>query len=187
MGTFISLFKDSHAELLKAIHWDDILLSFTQSEKSSSLWEGFLQEMNLFYHSVNWSEPFFAYLAVFHIVIIVFTVYKTIFRPYSLERLFAFSIFLLILAFGALPLNRIGRKYGKLIFRESGVNYFDESGIFLTLLYWVPLVFHVVWIEICIIVRASLEIARLKPKDISRQSKSIAESNKLRNRGIKRS
>ncbi|CCW60289.1 unnamed protein product [Phytomonas sp. EM1] len=187
MGTFISSFKDAHEELLKAIHLDEFLLLFTQSEKRSNLLDAFLKEMSLFYRSVNWSEPFFYYLAAFHTMILLVILNVTVLRPCSVERLFVCSIFLLALAFSAVPLNRIGQKYGELLFRTSRVNYFDESGAFLAILYWAPLMIEVVWIELCIIARVCMEIVRLNQQHITSQARNTAQSNEVKSKNIQKS
>ncbi|ESS68565.1 hypothetical protein TCDM_02735 [Trypanosoma cruzi Dm28c] len=95
------------------------------------------QQVSDFVAAVNWSEPFFTYLALFHTIVIVLVLVLT-WRA-SAERIFVVAFFVLLLGWCSSYLNEYGRLHAAEIFVEKGVNYFDRGGLFISVVYFCPI------------------------------------------------
>ncbi|ORC87464.1 uncharacterized protein TM35_000222630 [Trypanosoma theileri] len=131
---------DAHMEVMNATGWGSLLEGLGASWKgdgNSSLVGSLYQNVRAFVDAVNWSEPFFTYLAVFHIVVIILVIALT-WRA-STERIFAIDVLVLLLGWCSSYLNDYGSSHAAEIFIEKGVNYFDPDGLFISVVYWIPL------------------------------------------------
>ncbi|KAH9578661.1 Transmembrane protein 18 [Trypanosoma melophagium] len=131
---------DAHMEVMNATGWgsliDSLRASWNGDGNISSV--GLLyQNVRAFLDAVNWSEPFFTYLAIFHIVVIIIVAALT-WRA-STERIFVVDVLVLLLGWCSSYLNDWGRSHAAEIFVEKGVNYFDRDGLFISVVYWIPL------------------------------------------------
>ncbi|RNF27539.1 uncharacterized protein Tco025E_00189 [Trypanosoma conorhini] len=130
---------DAHLELLNATGWGALLdvLNASWSEGGGGVLRLIYQPVSEFVAAVNWSEPFFAYLALFHLAVIVLVLMLT-WRA-SAERIFVVDVLVLLLGWCSSHLNEFGRSHASEIFLEKGVNYFDREGLFISVVYWCPL------------------------------------------------
>lgn len=125
---------------MAATRWDELLNNFLPSfRRAPSLTLEARRQAWLFYHAVNWSEPFFKYLGVFHVNMLVISIIAT-WGNASPERILCMVAVLLFFSFLAFPINSYGSAHAEEIFFEPGVNYFDENGLFIAVVYWLPLV-----------------------------------------------
>ncbi|ESL10913.1 hypothetical protein TRSC58_01346 [Trypanosoma rangeli SC58] len=130
---------DAHLEVLNATGWGALLdgLAVSWSEGGSGMLYFIYQQVSDFVAAVNWSEPFFTYLALFHLAVIVLVLALT--WHASVERIFVVDALVLLLGWCSSHINEFGRSHASAIFVEKGVNYFDRGGLFITVVYWCPL------------------------------------------------
>ncbi|CAJ1034539.1 putative Transmembrane protein 18 [Leishmania shawi] len=103
-----------------------------------SLVGGFLRAAYQFYAAVNWSEPFFRYLAAFHIIVWVATLTST-WGAVSDERIMGVCAVLGVLLLSGIPANSYAGRHAERLFQEPGVNYFTEDGTMMMVVYLLPL------------------------------------------------
>ncbi|KAG5470366.1 hypothetical protein LSCM4_03062 [Leishmania orientalis] len=129
-----------------------------------SLSEGFLQGIYNFYTAVNWSEPFFRYLCVFHIIVWVAAIAAT-WGAVSDERITVVCVVLVVLLLSGIPANSFAGRHAAWFFREPGVNYFTEDGIVMVVVYALPVLILLVCLQlrqICRLVSLMLQLKRAK-------------------------
>ncbi|EKG03601.1 hypothetical protein TCSYLVIO_005347 [Trypanosoma cruzi] len=131
--------KDAHLEVLNATGWGTLLdgLAASWRDGGSDMLPFIYQQVSDFVAAVNWSEPFFTYLALFHTIVIVLVLVLT-WRA-SAERIFVVAFFVLLLGWCSSYLNEYGRLHAAEIFVEKGVNYFDRGGLFISVVYFCPI------------------------------------------------
>lgn len=160
MESVVNKFWEAHHELMEQTGWGDIAANLSLALRATpDAVRELVQEAKFFRYAINWNEPFFKYLAAFHVVLYAMVLYAVFWRwqptrprpegvsramelarSHAEEKLFALSMALVLLSFSAYPLNRLGAKYGAQLFVESGVNYFDDNILFVGVVYWFPLV-----------------------------------------------
>lgn len=160
MEQFLEQLRQAHNEVIEATGWDDALsqlrhLLANAPEAASALW----QDAGDFMFAVNWREPLLVSLGGFLAALLALVLYLALWRwcpprprPAGVsrvselaatraeEKLFGLGAVLLLLAFCAFPLNKLGIAHGHRVFRAPGVNYFDESALFIGVVYWLPLI-----------------------------------------------
>ncbi|EKF33422.1 hypothetical protein MOQ_002713 [Trypanosoma cruzi marinkellei] len=131
--------KDAHLEVLNATGWGRLLdgLAASWKDGGSDMLLFIYKQVGDFVAAVNWSEPFFTYLALFHTLVIVLVLVLT-WRA-SAERIFVVALFVLLLGWCSSYLNEFGRLHAAEIFVEKGVNYFDRGGLFISVVYFCPI------------------------------------------------
>lgn len=143
-------FFEAHEEVMRATGWDKLLENLRVAVEQSPSPLIVLQETALtFVASINWREPFFHYLAAFHVVLWTAVLYAT-WGPVSDERLLLFGFFLGGLALSSSSLNSLALQHRSSLFTEPDLNYFDEDGLFLIIVFATP--------TMCLLV---LQLARL--------------------------
>nr|CCC96124.1 unnamed protein product [Trypanosoma congolense IL3000] len=166
MDEWWELLKKAHEEVMNATGWGALLSGegkWWSASPSGAVQQGW-KEVTAFIAAVDWWEPFFTYLAAFHIVVATAVVLLT--WGASPERLIAVDVLLLLLIWCSSYLNDIGRSYAPFLFVEKGANYFDASGLFVTVTYALPLFLLVLWLQGRIIVRLLKLMVAVKRKQM---------------------
>lgn len=121
-------------------HWELFIFNVTEAFSAAphilpELWS----QVKLFRRAVHWDEPFFTYLGSFHVIVYT-TVLMLCFKYRSSEvALLLISCTITLLATSAfLGLGWL-HTHSHLFFVED-VNYFDTSGLFLGIVFWLPLI-----------------------------------------------
>ncbi|CAD2215967.1 hypothetical protein AGDE_08473 [Angomonas deanei] len=109
-------FAEAHNEVMHAIGVEEIVRQFQANmEDGFAVWK---DTFFAFIDAVDWSEPFFKWLAVFHLLVLLCSVYATS-GNVSDTRIFATLFVVIFLAACMLPLNYLGIQYNHLLFREK--------------------------------------------------------------------
>lgn len=171
-------FWKAHGEVMNATGFQKVLDAFAGSSNASdspSLLLRIREDAIDFYRAVNWSEPFLRYLAVFHMLTWAVVFYVTR-GPVSDERLIAVCVVLTVMVLAGMPLNGVGSRYAASLFTEPDANYFSEDGIFVAVVYMVPLILLIVCLQIrmaCRVVKLMVQVKRAQVKrKLRREAKS---------------
>lgn len=157
MDAFLESLKEAHEEVMNATGWGVFFSGEGQKWSMSPIgaFQQFRKEVAAFISAVNWWEPYFRYLALFHLTVAV-TVVLTTWRA-SIDRIFVVTVLLLLVVWGSSYLNEWGSSHASQIFVEKGANYFDPSGLFIMVTLDMPLFLLVLWLQ----ARAFLQLLRL--------------------------
>lgn len=172
MEAVLRSLKVSHEEVMRATGWDTITANFTTvlSSAPEALAE-LVSETKLFFWAVNWSEPFFAYMGGFHALVVLLLLWFTVWRRCSDERLLCISILLCLLTCASPFLNRVGHTYADRIFVEPGVNYFDENGFFISIVFLLPLMAWAVGLQVRLIWRLLCTLVSVKRHEFQQRGR----------------
>lgn len=176
---FRDQFLAAHEEVMRATGWDHILENITYMYRSataggewgpSALAAELVSQVRAFVDAVDWTgEPFFRYLAAFHITVAAIVLYNNLLphrRP-SEERLLVLSVVLLALAGLTYPLHYLGMQYGGALFKEKGLNYFEDSGIFIAAVYFLPLAVWCVLVQVRLFAQLFVLMADVKRRQLA--------------------
>eukprot|EP00796_Vickermania_ingenoplastis_P002024 gene2024-1214_t len=138
--------KAAHDDLMKELGWDLLIsnISVAFSDAPHILPEVWHQ-ITLFHAAVNWRDPFFTYLGVFHM-----TLYTLAFISCRCK---CSETVLLIMSSGMIMLASTAffflgwlHDHANLFFSDHA-NYFDEAGLFLAVVFWLPIIICAACIE----------------------------------------
>ncbi|AYU81939.1 conserved hypothetical protein [Leishmania infantum JPCM5] len=148
LGSVEDEFWTAHNEVMEATGARAFVDAAAASSLSiGSLAEGFLREIYNFYTAVNWSEPFFRYLGVFHAVVWVAAITAT-WGAVSDERIMVVCAVLGVLVLSGIPANSYAGRHAERLFQEPGVNYFTEDGTMMMVVYLLPLLVLLVYLQL---------------------------------------
>eukprot|EP00656_Telonema_subtile_P025142 TRINITY_DN27246_c0_g1_i1.p1 TRINITY_DN27246_c0_g1~~TRINITY_DN27246_c0_g1_i1.p1 ORF type:complete len:196 (-),score=33.06 TRINITY_DN27246_c0_g1_i1:14-601(-) len=96
-----------------------------------------LTDLWKFIDAVDWrNEPFFMYLAGFYGVLAI----AFLWCLRTPDRTMGFTLVLVVLGLSTSYINTLGEQYGsEYLFLGKGVNYFEASGIFVSIVFGVPI------------------------------------------------
>ncbi|XP_078383533.1 transmembrane protein 18-like [Oculina patagonica] len=133
------------------------------TKQIDSMWE--------FFKAVDWSEHWLIALIIFHAATFL-CVLST--RKYTNFQVVLFLL-LLGLAFASEQLNVLGAKYWRMFSREQ---YFDSSGLFITVVYSGPILFNCFILTVLWLWTAGKMLIVVKRGQIKEQKKKEAEDKK---------
>ena len=130
-GGLLEQLKEAHDEVMAGLNvpsWEEVM-----GEGAPSM----LTDLWKFIDAVDWrNEPFFMYLAGFYCILMI----AFIWCLRTPDRTMGFSLVLVVLGLSTSYLNTLGEQYGKeYLFVGKGVNYFESSGIFVSVVFGVPI------------------------------------------------
>ncbi|KEG15592.1 hypothetical protein DQ04_00031260 [Trypanosoma grayi] len=166
--------KDAHMEVLNATGWGTLFNGVvgSWSGEGDGMLRYYYKQVAAFVAAVNWSEPFFTYLAAFHVTVVLVVVALT-WRA-STERIFVVDLVVLLLGWCSSYLNDLGNAYASKIFVEDGVNYFDRSGLFVSVVYWLPLFFVALVLQGCILLQVLRLMVATKRRQLQQEMRNRA-------------
>ena len=128
---FFAQLQDAHNEVVGSLNipsWDEVMGDDAPS-MLADLWK--------FVDAVDWrNEPFFKYLAGFYAVLVIVFVWSLT----TVDRTVGMTVVLVALGLSTTFLNTLGEQYGgEYLFVGKGVNYFEPSGIFVSVVFGLPL------------------------------------------------
>lgn len=153
--------RSAQEDLLKEFRWELFISNISHSFKEAphilpELWH----QVVLFYNAINWEEPFFTYIGAFHIFIYTVAVFICLgWRNYELVLLAASSTLVMISCSVFFFLGWLHR-HASYFFAEN-VNYFDEAGLFVAVVFWLPLITCAVGMQFFLFCRVP-HVARVK-------------------------
>lgn len=132
--------RSAHEELLKEFRWEIFISNISHSFlEAPHIVPEFWRQVFLFYNAVNWREPFFTYLGAFHIFVYTVALFVCfVWRDYELVLLAASSTLVMFSCSVFFWLGWLHR-HASWFFSEN-VNYFDEAGLFVAVVFWLPLI-----------------------------------------------
>lgn len=116
-----------------------------------------------FTRAINWSEPFFKVLLFFHVIVFAGTL-SAIRGGVNEVRFVAWMLVLVALVVASAWLNEMGRDYATVLFPEEGTQYFDEHGVFISVVYSAPMVLQVLLMMLVLVVETAKLFAIMKIK-----------------------
>ncbi|KPA85020.1 hypothetical protein ABB37_01446 [Leptomonas pyrrhocoris] len=162
-------FWKAHNEVMNATGLRQVIDALTSSsENSGSFFAHVRAEVEAFYRSVNWSEPFFRYLAAFHALIWIVVLYGTR-GSASDERLIVVCVMLTCTVLAGVVLNNVGRRYASSIFVDPDVNYFSEDGIFIAAVFMAPMIVLILCLQLRMVCRAMRLMVEVKRAQVKRR------------------
>ncbi|GET91711.1 hypothetical protein, conserved [Leishmania tarentolae] len=174
LGSIEDEFWKAHNEVMEETGARALIDAATASSFSiGSLTQGFLHEIHNFYAAVNWSEPFFRYLGIFHVVVWVATITAT-WGAVSDERIMAVCAILGVLLLLGIPANSYAGRHAEWLLQEPGVNYFTEDGIMMMVIYLLPLLVLLVYLQLRQGYRIVSLMTQLKREQIRRRMRQEA-------------
>ncbi|KAG8342230.1 putative Transmembrane protein 18 [Trypanosoma vivax] len=161
----------AHEELLNATELGPLLdmLGKTAYSGSQNLLQLAYEEVLAFINAVKWSEPIFKYILLLHSLLIILTL--TALWRNSLKQMIALEVALLLMAWCVPYLNDWGSANADKIFVEKGLNYFDEGGFFVTVMFWLPFFLLALFLQICVLVQLVKLMVEVKIRQLSRAKK----------------
>lgn len=173
-------FWKAHNEVMDATGFRNVLDSLASTSFSpSSIVAHVKADAKDFFKAVNWSEPFFRYLAAFHVLILIAVFYFTR-GPVSDERLITVCVALTVTVLAGMGLNTLGDRYASALFEEKDVNYFTEDGIFVAVVFMAPLIVLIVCLQVrmgCRVVKLMVQVKQAQVKrTLRREAKAKSDA-----------
>ncbi|KAI9091718.1 transmembrane protein 18-domain-containing protein [Phlyctochytrium arcticum] len=134
--------------------WSDLLSTFSLR----TAWNELVQDSTDFIGAVDWSEPFLCAIIGFHIFLFAWIVGSRNMQGVTTLNFFGVGFLALL----ASPLNDLGKQHWKSF---SNTNYFDRSGLFMTLVWAAPLMMDLALIVIFLVsqsISMLVEVKRLQ-------------------------
>lgn len=170
MEEFVQTLKDAHEEVMA-----QLIGSFNLSSvfSGSSEGRGVISSFMAFTAAVDWTEPFFLYLLAFHAAVWV----GVILWAKTAGRILATMIAVMLVVLPASHVNEWAGRHYKLFFRED-VNYFDEGGIFISVVLSAPFLVLAFVVQVRLLLSAAslmIKVKRLKIKAEQQQQQQPPE------------
>eukprot|EP00389_Voromonas_pontica_P002453 GDKH01003642.1.p1 GENE.GDKH01003642.1~~GDKH01003642.1.p1 ORF type:complete len:164 (+),score=10.73 GDKH01003642.1:168-659(+) len=124
-----------------------------------------------FVGAINWTEPFILSVIIFHMLLVVAVICS---RRSSTAHQVLF-VLIACLVFSLKYINGFFRKHWNTIATQ---NYFDESGLFVSVTFALPLLVLAVYILMCMLFSASQLVVSVKRQELRNKAKVEAKKNR---------
>ena len=162
---------------------DSVLGDIMQGQNSP---KGPIEHFQAFRHAISWSEPFVLSLVAFHVVMFFLCVWVSR-KSRGLTPRIGVMVFIAVLVRMAERLNGIAARHWQSFATQ---NYFDQKGIFVSIMLCTPLLFDSLVMLLIYLREASQLLVQVKTHQIKKQRKQAKEaqqpSEKESNRGSKK-
>ena len=133
MEEFWATIVDAHNEVMDALGVANITSKVIEAVTTGP---GVFDGLRAFIDAVDWTEPFFLYLAMFHLSLFGLAVGVSWDSP---GRTAGVMLFLLALSVSSSALNDLGKQHYQYLFVDQKTNYFDDRGVFISAVFAGPL------------------------------------------------
>lgn len=131
MDDFMTSLTAAHEEVMEALHFN-----------VTEMWNrpGITDGVREFTDAIAWDEPFFQGLFAVHFLLFCATLHVCLHKGIN-TVIVLFALFA-VMVFGAEHLNTWGAQHYRSLFPVHSTNYFDPSGIFVSVIYSAPLLVY---------------------------------------------
>lgn len=134
MEEFWTNLVEAHNEVMDALGVANLTAKVTEAVTTGP---GVFDGLRAFIDAVDWTEPFFLYLAMFHLSLFGLVIGISWDSP---ARTAGVMVFLLALSVSSGVLNDLGREHYGSLFVDQKTNYFDERGVFISAVFAGPII-----------------------------------------------
>lgn len=155
--------KAAHEELMREVRWDIVVSNITAAiTEAPQLFPALWEQILLFRNAVNWSDPFFSYLGALLSAMYVTALILCWHWAAKEARLLVFSSALIVLSSSLFFIMGWLHEHGNLFFAVDSANYFDEAGLFVAVVIWLPTVICAGGVQLFVFYQVLKKIKRTK-------------------------
>lgn len=166
----------SKDDAFRKIRWNIFISNITHAlETAPQILPEVAHQLQLVREIINWGDPFFSYLITFHISLFCIAAAVWATCKQHEEVVLGFSLLLLFLSSLIFFFLDWLHEHANLFFQDDD-NYFDEAGVFVVFMFWLPILLCAATLQCLICIRVNKSYQRRKIVAKNESSKGVGIS-----------